>query len=389
MDYAKASAIGDLGEQRVGDLLRSEAPALGYRVLNNVLLVDDHTTAQLDHVLVDRFGMLVVETKNYRALIRGKSDDRSWTACYSGGRRRREKFQNPLRQNDRHREMLHRVLGACGRNCRPATYRAWSSLREATSTTFALTTVTRCASFLNRRWLTTSGHAAATFRQNPGALDAEQVTDLVSLLRSVNKCDDPDVADLHAENVHCATRRFSDRFRGRGRGRIPAAPVNPYGAAIVYDQNARYPDGSQHVPARRVSGSLRLAGNALGAALVLAMAWWLVVGGGQATLGALGDAVVSAVSVRGTTTPAPDAAPARAASSVGYDTKLALRRLREVDARTYARLVDPSTPRLSTTRGLPTYTWEYLEKPSKRSVVVREISITLDASGRIVGVTSR
>ena len=119
LNYDQASAIGNVGERRVGDSLRTEAAALGYRLIDNLLLIDDRTTAQLDHVIVDRFGILVVETKNYHALIKGKSDEQFWTACYSGKQRRRERFQNPLRQNDRHREMLHRVLGAFGTNLPP------------------------------------------------------------------------------------------------------------------------------------------------------------------------------------------------------------------------------------------------------------------------------
>ena len=114
MDYEQAGKIGSIGERRVGDVLRAESAALGFRLIEDVLLLDDTTTTQIDHLVVDRFGVLVVETKCYSALIKGRSGDSHWTACYRGRGRRRERFQNPLRQNDRHRQNLQKVLLAYG-----------------------------------------------------------------------------------------------------------------------------------------------------------------------------------------------------------------------------------------------------------------------------------
>jgi len=154
----------------VADLLRAEAPRLGYKMLNNLLLVDDRTTAQIDHVLVDRFGIVVVETKNYHALIRGRSDDRKWTACYSGKERRRERFPNPLRQNDRHREMLHRVLGACGRRVSTgSTSRASSSSPAGTSRISNSTMSIRCASCAGPEVVDYMRARCGDFSANPGA----------------------------------------------------------------------------------------------------------------------------------------------------------------------------------------------------------------------------
>ena len=219
LNYDQASAIGNVGERRVADSLRAESAALGFRLIDNLLLIDDRTTAQLDHVIVDRFGILVVETKNYHALIKGKSDEQFWTACYSGKQRRRERFQNPLRQNDRHREMLHRVLGAFGTNL-PSGYLqnlvvfaggnlSQLSLDDADS--MRVIPDRDIADYLRAR--------CGDFPPNPGALDAEQVTDLISVLKSANQASNPDVIALHAENVGRATRRFGDRFGAAGRPR--------------------------------------------------------------------------------------------------------------------------------------------------------------------------
>ena len=77
----------------------------------------------------------------------------------------------------------------------------------------------------------------------------------------------------------------------------------------------------------------------------------------------------------------------RATACFGYDVDLALRQFKKVDPHTYKGLVDRENPQLSATKGLPTYTWQYIKKLTDGSASIRSISITLDESGRIVGVS--
>ena len=199
MDYEQASRIGSIGERRVGDVLRAESAALGFRLIEDVLLLDDTTTTQIDHLVVDRFGILVVETKCYNALIKGRSGDSHWTACYRGHGRRRERFQNPLRQNDRHRKNLQKVLLAYGVRL-PDTYLQSlvvfaggdvghmnlddaDSLRVIPDSDIVENLRARCGDFT----------------PNPGTLDAEQIATLVSTIQSANHADDAAAVELHAE----------------------------------------------------------------------------------------------------------------------------------------------------------------------------------------------
>jgi len=384
LDYAQASAIGDVGERRVGDLLRSEAPALGYCMLDNLLLVDDQTTAQLDHVLVDRFGVVIVETKNYHALIRGKSDEKFWTACYSGKGRRRERFLNPLRQNDRHREMLHRVIQACGRRLPPEYVQSLvvfaggnlAHLKVDDADALRVVPSREVVDYLRAR--------CGDFQPNRGALDAQQVADLVSLLQSLNQARNHEVVAQHAANVTRASRRFGGQLR-RNRPAPNTAPHHsPYGAPAVYNQNTRYPDGSQFAPARRNPWWARLGRQLLPLMLLLAFGWWFVDGGGGAVLG---GAIAS--SILGATNRSAAAVSARppTVSVATYDVSLARRKLKEASPSVYRQLANAETPRLSMTRGLPTYTWQYVNKTAANAVSVQEISVTLDAAGNIVGVT--
>lgn len=122
---------------------------------------------------------------------------------------------------------------------------------------------------------------------------------------------------------------------------------------------------------------------------MIAVGWWIVFGGGLIVLAGIGTSV-STKAFTGIGGP-PTAATTTTASTTGavtHDVNLALRRLNEADPEVYAKLANPTRPRLSTTNGLPTYTWEYVTKQSPSSASVRRISVTLNSSGQIVGVTS-
>jgi hypothetical protein len=84
--------------------------------------MDDGTT-QVDHILVSRFGVFVIETKNYSGWIFANESDAKWTSVHF---RLKYRFQNPIRQNFRHvlavqnllefvpREAIKSVVVFCG-----------------------------------------------------------------------------------------------------------------------------------------------------------------------------------------------------------------------------------------------------------------------------------
>lgn len=80
-----------------------------YRSVNNVTLEANNGTTQIDHVIVSRFGIFVVEAKNYQGWIFGGENQAEWTQSLPGGKKFR--FQNPLRQNYRHIKVLSEFLG--------------------------------------------------------------------------------------------------------------------------------------------------------------------------------------------------------------------------------------------------------------------------------------
>ncbi len=80
-----------------------------YHVIHNVTLpAPDSGTTQIDHVIISRFGIFALETKNYGGAIYGSEDDRTWTQAIGN---KKIRFPNPLRQNYRHTRTLSSLLG--------------------------------------------------------------------------------------------------------------------------------------------------------------------------------------------------------------------------------------------------------------------------------------
>ena len=79
-----------------------------YIDLNNVIIPTSNGTTQIDHVIVSRFGVFVIETKNMDGWIFGSEKSPQWTQSVFGSKFR---FQNPLHQNYRHTKALSEFLG--------------------------------------------------------------------------------------------------------------------------------------------------------------------------------------------------------------------------------------------------------------------------------------
>ena len=103
----RAQGVQNRGEARLSRELMTRFPPPDYHLLNNVTLRLKDGTTQIDHILVSRFGVFVIETKDFGGWIFGNENDRYWTQVFF---RAKFRFQNPIRQNYRHvcavRELL-------------------------------------------------------------------------------------------------------------------------------------------------------------------------------------------------------------------------------------------------------------------------------------------
>lgn len=75
---------GDDGEIRVGLEFATLDRRIYHDIHNVTVSVKDGTT-QIDHVIISRFGIFVVETKNRSGLIYGRERDKNWLLVKSSG----------------------------------------------------------------------------------------------------------------------------------------------------------------------------------------------------------------------------------------------------------------------------------------------------------------
>lgn len=79
-----------------------------YVSLNNITLQTGNGTTQIDHIIVSKFGIFVIEAKNMDGWIFGDEKSAQWTQSLFG---KKYRFQNPLHQNYRHTKALQEFLG--------------------------------------------------------------------------------------------------------------------------------------------------------------------------------------------------------------------------------------------------------------------------------------
>lgn len=107
-----AHLSGKSGERAVSRQLLN-LPQATYHVLDDLVLPTvDGVTTQIDHVVISRYGIFVIETKDYDGWIFGGERQRQWTEVFQAGRHSSKKyqFQNPIRQNWRHIYVLAELL---------------------------------------------------------------------------------------------------------------------------------------------------------------------------------------------------------------------------------------------------------------------------------------
>lgn len=95
------------GEALVSQALRAHFGAPDFHLMNHVTLALEDGSTQVDHILVSRFGVFVIETKDYKGWIFAEVGQRTWTQVVF---RRKFKFQNPISQNLRHVQAVERLL---------------------------------------------------------------------------------------------------------------------------------------------------------------------------------------------------------------------------------------------------------------------------------------
>lgn len=97
-DYV-SNRKGRIGEAYIHDVL--EQLPEEYNVLEDVILKkQDGTTTQIDHLVISKYGLFAIETKNYSGDIYGYENQKEWTQII--GYSSKTKFYNPIKQSNSH-----------------------------------------------------------------------------------------------------------------------------------------------------------------------------------------------------------------------------------------------------------------------------------------------
>lgn len=90
-----------------------------YTRFHDIIIPAENGTAQIDHILVSKYGVFIIETKNKQGWIFGSEDQANWTQVIWG---KKYSFQNPLRQTYRQKKVLAGFLSLDERKIHPVIY---------------------------------------------------------------------------------------------------------------------------------------------------------------------------------------------------------------------------------------------------------------------------
>ena len=99
----KRYIIENEGEREVAEVLKK---IKGYKLLNDILIKNQDKTTQIDHVLIGKKGIFVIETKDFSGIIKGEEYSKVWTQIIKGYS---NEFYNPIRQNYGHIKALENL----------------------------------------------------------------------------------------------------------------------------------------------------------------------------------------------------------------------------------------------------------------------------------------
>ena len=100
---------GKRGENKVGWVIGETIENEQY-VINDLILINDGKSSQIDHVVINPRGIFVIETKNYSGEIYGSESQREWTQVLAYGNVK-NKLYNPLKQNATHVYNVKKIVG--------------------------------------------------------------------------------------------------------------------------------------------------------------------------------------------------------------------------------------------------------------------------------------
>ena len=101
----RAKRLGRRGERNVNFNLHFLSDE--YHLFDDVYIYFNDKSVQIDHIVVSKYGIFVIETKNMKGWIFGTDTSEYWTKNMYG---KKYKFYNPVKQNYSHVKALQIML---------------------------------------------------------------------------------------------------------------------------------------------------------------------------------------------------------------------------------------------------------------------------------------
>ncbi len=112
---SRAERIGENGEWEVSSYL-ADLECEEYQVFNDLLLRNGNYTTQIDHIILSRYGVFVIETKNVHGKVYGSGNAEFWKQYLPDlgykryGITQEHQLRNPIWQNAGHIKTLRRLV---------------------------------------------------------------------------------------------------------------------------------------------------------------------------------------------------------------------------------------------------------------------------------------
>lgn len=103
----RAQNKGIIGEHQLRMELE-QLPKTEYSTLYNRIFEDNGNLSQIDAIVFSKYGVFVIEMKNYEGKITGTETSKYWTQDIYG---HKKLFYNPVKQNYAHRKKVQKLLG--------------------------------------------------------------------------------------------------------------------------------------------------------------------------------------------------------------------------------------------------------------------------------------
>jgi len=106
----EAKRYGEAGENLVAKYLQDVVNSYGGYLYNDFCFEDQQGySTEIDHILITRGGVFIIETKTNKGLIRGTKED-EWWLCIKKDYQQDKQLKNPIIQNQGHINHLRKMF---------------------------------------------------------------------------------------------------------------------------------------------------------------------------------------------------------------------------------------------------------------------------------------